>query len=146
MRIKLSDASSFLIDKLVRYDIMWKNKHIFYFVESLLILMHHFQLLIVVVGVNSFFLLFTLNINLLGPGIQTSNSTSAKLCYKSSDWLVFLIHSHKLPWKILIHGHVRIFLNFATFPLIVLIKIEQIIKNIFFQSIVFSHLWTLTTS
>ena len=29
------------------------------------------------------------------------------------------------------HGHVRIFLNFVTFPLIVLIKIVQVIKNIF---------------
>ena len=30
--------------------------------------------------------------------IQTLNST-AKLCSKSSDQLVFLIYSHKLPWK-----------------------------------------------
>ena len=39
----------------------------------------------------------------------------------------------KLLWKskILVHGHVRIFLNFVTFPLIVLIKIVQVIKNIF---------------
>ena len=41
---------------------------------------------------------------------------------------------HKLLWKskILVHGHVRIFLNFVTFPLIVLIKIVQVIKNIVF--------------
>ena len=32
----------------------------------------------------------------------------------------------------MVHGHVRIFLNFVTFPLIVLIKIVQVIKNIFF--------------
>ena len=31
----------------------------------------------------------------------------------------------------MVHGHVRIFLNFVTFPLIVLIKIVQVIKNIF---------------
>ena len=39
-----------------------------------------------------------------------------------------------LSWKskILVHGHVRIFLNFVTFPLIALIKIVQVIKNIFF--------------
>ena len=32
----------------------------------------------------------------------------------------------------MVHGHVTIFLNFVTFPLIVLIKIVQVIKNIFF--------------
>ena len=32
------------------------------------------------------------------------------------------------------HGHVRIFLNFVTFPLIVLIKIVQIIKNTIFET------------
>ena len=31
----------------------------------------------------------------------------------------------------LVHGRGRIFLNFVTFPLIVLIKIVQVIKNIF---------------
>ena len=43
---------------------------------------------------------------------------------------------HKLLWKskILVHGHVRIFLNFVTFPLIVLIKIVQVIKNIFVET------------
>ena len=50
--------------------------------------------------------------------IQASNSTSVKLCYKST---------------ILVHGHVRIFLNFVTFPLIVLIKIAQVIENISFE-------------
>ena len=33
----------------------------------------------------------------------------------------------------MVHGHVRIFLNFGTFPLIVLIKNVQVIKNIFFE-------------
>ena len=33
------------------------------------------------------------------------------------------------------HGHVRIFLNFGTFPLIVLIEIVQVIKNIFFETV-----------
>ena len=32
------------------------------------------------------------------------------------------------------HGHVRIFLNFVTFPLIVLIEIVQVIKYIFFRT------------
>ena len=35
----------------------------------------------------------------------------------------------------MVHGHVRIFLNFGTFPLIVLIEIVQVIKNIFFVSL-----------
>ena len=34
----------------------------------------------------------------------------------------------------LVHGHVRIFLNFVTFLLIVLIKVVQVIKNIFFET------------
>ena len=34
----------------------------------------------------------------------------------------------------MVHGHVRIFLNFVTFPLIVLIKIMQVIKNMFFET------------
>ena len=44
---------------------------------------------------------------------------------------------HKLLWKskILVHGHVRIFLNFGTFLGIVLIKIVQFIKNIFFETV-----------
>ena len=43
------------------------------------------------------------------------------------------LNIHKLLWKskILVHGHVRLFLNVVTFPLIVLIKIVQVIKNIF---------------
>ena len=43
---------------------------------------------------------------------------------------------HKLPWKskILVLGHVRIFLNFVTFPLIVFIKIVQVIKNFFSET------------
>ena len=47
---------------------------------------------------------------------------------------ISFLNIHKLLWKskILVHGHVRIFLNFVTFPLIVLIKIVQVIKNIFF--------------
>ena len=38
--------------------------------------------------------------------------------------LTSFLKIHKLLWKrkILVHGHVRIFLNFVTFPLIVLIK------------------------
>ena len=46
---------------------------------------------------------------------------------------ISFLNMHKLLWKskILVHGHVRIFLNFVTFPLIVLIKIVQVIKNIF---------------
>ena len=35
----------------------------------------------------------------------------------------------------MVHGHVRIFLNFGTFPLIVLIEIVQVIKNIFFETV-----------
>ena len=34
----------------------------------------------------------------------------------------------------LVHGHVRISLHFVTFPLIVLIKIVPVIKNIFFET------------
>ena len=34
----------------------------------------------------------------------------------------------------MVHGHVRIFLNFVTFPLIVLIKIVQVIVNIFVET------------
>ena len=38
---------------------------------------------------------------------------------------------HKLPWKrkILVHRHVRIFLNFVTFSLIVLIKLLRIFSS-----------------
>ena len=45
------------------------------------------------------------------------------------------MYSHRLPWKskIFVYGHVRIFLNFVTFPLIVLIKIFQVIKNMFIE-------------
>ena len=46
-------------------------------------------------------------------------------------WLIsFLNILTKLPWKskILVHGHVKIFLNLVTFPLIVLIKIVQVIE------------------
>ena len=52
--------------------------------------------------------------------------------------LISFLNIHKLPWKskILVHGHVRIFLNFITFSLvfIVLIKIVQVIKNIFSET------------
>ena len=34
----------------------------------------------------------------------------------------------------LVHGHVRISLHFVTFPLIILIKIVPVIKNIFFET------------
>ena len=34
----------------------------------------------------------------------------------------------------MVHGHVRVFLNFVTFPLIVVNKIVQVIKNIFFET------------
>ena len=46
---------------------------------------------------------------------------------------ISFLNMHKPLWKskILVHGHVRIFLNFVTFSLIVLIKIVQVIKNIF---------------
>ena len=47
-------------------------------------------------------------------------------------WLIsFLNILTKLPRKskILIHGHVKIFLNLVTFSLIVLIKIVQVIKS-----------------
>ena len=46
---------------------------------------------------------------------------------------ISFLNIHKLLWKskILVHGHVRIFLNFVTFPLIVLIKTVEIIKNFF---------------
>ena len=46
---------------------------------------------------------------------------------------ISFLNIHKLLWKskILVHGHLRIFLNFVTFPLIVLIKIVQVIKNNF---------------
>ena len=46
------------------------------------------------------------------------------------------MYSQKLPWKskILVRGHVRIFLNFVAFPLIVLIKILHVIKNIFIET------------
>ena len=44
---------------------------------------------------------------------------------------ISFLNMHKLLWKskILVHGHVRIFLNFVTFPLIVLIKIVQVITQ-----------------
>ena len=47
---------------------------------------------------------------------------------------ISFLNIHKLLWKskVLVHGHVRIFLNFVTFPFILLIKIVQVIKNIFF--------------
>ena len=52
--------------------------------------------------------------------------------------LISFLNIHKLPWKstILVHGHVRIFLKFVTFSLvfIVLIKIVQVIKNIFSET------------
>ena len=34
----------------------------------------------------------------------------------------------------MVHGHVSIFLNFAIFPLLVAIKIVQVVKNIFFET------------
>ena len=42
--------------------------------------------------------------------------------------LTSFLKIHKLSWKskILVHGHVRVLLNFATFPLIVLIKLLTI--------------------
>ena len=65
--------------------------------------------------------------------IQTSHLTSAKFCLKAS---ISFLNIHKVSWKskILAHGHVRIFLNFVTFPLIVLIKIVQVFKNIVFET------------
>ena len=55
--------------------------------------------------------------------------------FVTKDPISFL-NIHQLLWKskILVHGHVRIFLNFVTFPLIVLIKIMQVIKNMFFET------------
>ena len=49
---------------------------------------------------------------------------------------ISFLNMHKLLWKskILVHDHVRIFLNFVTFPLTVLIKIVEVIKNIFFRN------------
>ena len=34
----------------------------------------------------------------------------------------------------MVYGHVRIYLNFVTFLRIVLIKIVQVIKNVFFET------------
>ena len=36
--------------------------------------------------------------------------------------------------KTLVHGHVKVLLNFVTFDLKVLIKIVRVIKNIFFET------------
>ena len=49
---------------------------------------------------------------------------------------ISFLNIHQLLWKnkILVHGHVRTFLNFVTFPLIVLIKIEEVTKNIFVKT------------
>ena len=49
---------------------------------------------------------------------------------------LFLIYSQKLLWKtkILVHGHVKVFLNSVKFPLIVLINFVQVIKNIVFET------------
>ena len=43
----------------------------------------------------------------------------------------------------MVHGHVRIFLNFGTFPLIVLIKIVQAIKNFFGTGFVINNILPL---
>ena len=58
---------------------------------------------------------------------------------------ISFLNIHKLLWKskILVHGHVRIFLNFGTFPLIVLIKIVQAIKNFFGTGFVINNILPL---